>query len=324
MLANTILAFFAMALGLAAMPAAAQSPQDYPSKPVTFIIPFTPGSSTEVEARVYTQGLTGNLNRQFIIDFKPGAGSTVGTNYVAKAAPDGYTLLFFTSSFSTAAALYKNLPYDSIRDFAPVSLLSKRPMVLIVNPNLPFRSAREYLDHVRQNPGKVNVVTAGAGSASHFAAAWLHKLSDTQVTFVHYKGGAPMFVDLIAGRAQATVTTLESALPHIKSGRMRPLGISFTQAVPILADVPPIADQAVKGYEYAGELGVLAPRATPPAIVNKLSGELAKVAKGREAAARLEGSLMIGSTPEELGQHLVINIKRLQELTRDSDISPDN
>jgi len=321
---NNILGIAFTVLSLAATPTSAQSAQDYPSRPVTFIIPFTPGSSTEVEARVYTQGLSSNLNRQFVIDFKPGAGSTIGTNYVAKAAPDGYTVLFFTSSFSTAAALYKNLPYDPIKDFAPVSLLSKRPMVLIVNPNLPFRSAREYLDYVRQNPGKVNVVTAGAGSASHFAAAWLHKLSNTQVTFVHYKGGAPMFVDLIAGRAQATVTTLESALPHIKSGKMRPLGISFTQPTLNLPDVPPIADQGVTGYEYAGELGVLAPRATPPAIVSKLSSELARVAKLREATARLEGSVMIGSTPEELGRHLAINIKRLQELAKDAAISPEN
>ena len=316
--------FFAcitLALNLIGAPVLAQSAADYPTRRVTFIIPFTPGSSTEVAARVYTNALTENLQRQFVIDFKPGAGSTIGTNFVAKAPPDGYTLLFFTSSFLTSAAVYKNLPYDPIGDFAPVSLLSKRPLVLVVNPQLPFHSVKDYLAFVRANPGKVNVSTPGSGTASHFASALLYSLTATQVTFIHYKGGAGQLLDLIAGRNQATVVTLESAMPHLKSGKLRPLGITTREHIGTMPTLRPLAELGVPDYEYSGGLGVLAPRGTPRPIVQKLSGELARVAKSREVARRMEGSFMVGSPPEELAESIAASIKRFKEIAREAGIA---
>jgi tripartite-type tricarboxylate transporter receptor subunit TctC len=205
-------------IGLAFGQGAASS---YPTKPVTLISAFVPGASTDRDGRIWGQKLQESLGKPFVIDYKPGAGGTVGTNYVAKAAPDGYTLLITASSFSVNPATYADLPYDSIKDFTPLSLLLKRPTVLIVHPSLPVATFTEYVAYVKSRPGQLNMATSGAGAISHMIGAWLHGATGTKATFIHYKGAGPMFQDLIAGRTHSTVgslfTTQRGAI-HLGSG----------------------------------------------------------------------------------------------------------
>ena len=318
-LTRTVLSLFAMipdasiAQGLA---------ENYPARPVQVVVPFPPGGVTDVEARLYTQKLTENLGRAFVLDYKAGAGQTIGTGFVAKAAPDGYTLLVITSGFTVNPAFYKSLPYDPARDFAPVSLMTKRPTLLVVHPSLPAKSVNEYLVYAKANPGKINWATNGAGGVTHLTGAWLHNATHTQVTIVHYKGSASLQLDLNAGRTQVTTTTFLTALPLIKSGKLRALAIASMDRSALLPDLQTIAEQAVPGYDYSSWLGIIAPAGIPPAILAKLSSELSKVAKTAEIAQKLadEGTVMVGSTPEQFRRHIINEINRWQKLVEETGI----
>lgn len=279
----------------------------YPSRPVTAIAPIAAGGPVDREARVYTNKMGDLMGQPFIIDFKPGAGTTVGGAYVAKSKPDGYTLLIANASFTVYPAFYTDLSFDTVRDFAPVSLMSQRTTVLVVHPSFPAKTYAEYIGYARANPGKINFSALGAGSAPHLGGAWLHNATNTQVTFIQYKGVSTQMPDMLSGRVDATVATLLSVLPLIKSGKMRALAVANTTRSNLLPELATIEELGVPGYNYAAWLGFVAPAGTPAAIVGKLSEGFAKAAKDPEVALPLEaeGSVMLGSTPAQFRQLIV-------------------
>ena len=307
---------FATAFLLSA-PVAAQRPADsYPSRPVTIIVPFAAGAVTDLETRLYAQKLTELTGRTFVVDYKPGAGSMIGSAYVAKAAADGYTLLTATPALSIAPLLYKNLSFDPIRDFAFVSMISKRAPLLLATPSLPAKNVTEYIAYARANPGKLNIGTSGPSGGAHLSMEWLHHSTHTKATFIHYKGGAPSFTALMGGEVHVAIGSLIAMMAQVRAGKVRILGVTSAERVKILPDIPTVAEQGVPGFEYAPWLGFAAPRATPAAIVARLNAELVKVARSPELAERLadDATLMIGSSPEQFTQAVGAEAARWRKL----------
>ena len=293
----------------------------YPAKPVQIVLPFAPGGSSEVEGRLFAQKLTESTGRTFVLDYRPGASGVIAMTYLTKAAPDGYTILMGSGGIiGTTPALRQDLPYDPIRDVAAVTLLYKRPTVLLVHPGLPVKNAAEYIAYAKAHPGQLNYGTVGAGGSPHFAGAWLHNLTGTSVTFVHYKGTGALMPDLISGRLQATSTTISSSLPMVKAGKLRLLGVTTSQRSQLLPDVPTLAEQVAPGYDFSGWQAVIAPGGTPAAIVNRLRAEFVKAANSPDLNKRLldEGVIMSLTTPEEFGRFLAAEITRWKKLVQDT------
>ena len=302
--------------------AAQSAASAYPSRPVTIISPYVPGAVTDKDGRVWSQKLTQALGKPFVLDFKPGAGSTIGTNYVAKAAADGHTLLIITSGFTVTAAMYKDLPYDPLKDLAPVSLTAERPVTLLVHPSMPIRNFTEHIAFAKAHPGGLNFGTSGAGSILHMAGAWMHSATGTEVTFIHYKGSAPMLVDLVAGRVNASPSNIFNAMPFISSGKLRPIAIASATPSQLLPGIRTIAEQGIPGYGYSAWGGILAPASVSPAIINRLSSEIAKYVKEPDVIEKLtgDGTVLIGSTPEAFRQTLVTEITRWKGLAQQFNI----
>ena len=318
------LKYFRVLLTLvAATGATSVTAQTYPARPVTFIVPYAAGAGAiSIETQLYAQKLADAMGQPFLVDYRPGAGTMIGSAYVAKAPPDGYTLLSQTGSFNTVPALYKNLPYDSLKDLTPVSLMGKRTTVIAASPLAPFRTIKEYIEYTRAHPGEINIATPGSGSSPHLNAAWFHSLVGTKVAYIQYKVTSNLIADLIAGRVHVTYTTLGSVLPLIKSGKLRLLGIGNAERSPVLPDALPAAQQGVPDYDYSSISFILAPGKTPATIVNRLSTELAKIAKDPEVVQKLggDGAVIVGSTPEQLGKVLVAEITRFEKLVQETGI----
>ena len=259
------------------------------------------------------------LGQVFILDYKVGAGITIGTSYVAKSAPDGYTLLVTNSSFTLFTALYKDLPFDPIRDFAPVSMMSQRITVLTTYPSFPARTFGDYIAMVKAKPGAINFGTTGAGTATHMAGAWMNTATNTNVTFVHYKGVAPVILDLVAERLQVAPVSLSIALPQIKAGKLRALAVMNNQRSNLLPGVMTIAEQGIPDYNYVNWMGFFAPGATPAPVVSKLSENFARAARAPDvvAAAEAEGNIQVGSTAAQFRQVIVEETARWKKLVAD-------
>ncbi len=311
------------AMALCSGAAFAQGAGDYPNRPVTVVVAFAAGGPAEFESRLYTQKMSQNLGKPFLLDFRPGNSGITGTTFVAKSAPDGYTLCPGQGSFTVSAATVKDITYDPVKDFAPIILMSKRSMLLVVTPDLPVRNGREYIAYAKAHPDQLNFATLGTGSVFHLAGAWLHGLTGTRVTFVPYKGVTPSTVDLIGGRVQATMMTPEIGLPVVKSGKLRVIATTGTERHPMLMDVPTLSEEGVPGYEYLGWTGFFAPAGTPAAIVNKLNAEFAKAGKAPEVAQKMAdsgGAVMVLSTPAQLGQFIANEVGRWRKVVQDNNI----
>ena len=298
-------------------------PPSFPSKPVTFISPLAPGGSTEPEARLYIKKLTELTGQAFILDFKVGAGGTIGAGYVAKAVPDGTTLLITTNAISSFPALYKDLPFDPVKDLAPVSLMSEKVIVLVSRSDFPAKTMQEYIAYARANPGKINFATSGAGGGVHLAGAWLHSAIKTQATFIHYKGTGPIMPDLLSGRVDATTSALVVVWPLIKSGKLRVLGITGDKRSTLLPGVATVAEQGVPDFNYSNWVGILVPAATPPALVDALNQVLMRIARMPDVAAMMEpdGNIMVGSTPAAFRQFLGKEIDRWKKVVAEAHIT---
>jgi tripartite-type tricarboxylate transporter receptor subunit TctC len=296
--------------------------QNYPIRPVTIIVPFAAGASSDIETRIYAQKLTESLGQSFVTDFKPGAGGTLGAAYVAKAAPDGYTLMALSGGFNTAPSLYPNLPYDPIKNFTPISLMSLRTTLIIAHPATPFNNVKEYVAYARANPRKVNVSTAGSGGSPHLNAAWFHGLTNTEVTYVHYKGTASAAVDLVGGRVDVFFGTLLSAMPNIKSGKIKAIAIANARRSPLMPDLATVQEQGVPGYDYSSIFGIIGTGGMPPAVLNRLAGELAKIARMPDVIKRIEadGGMTVGNTPEEFRNLIATEIVRYRKIIQDQKI----
>ena len=303
----------------ACMVYAQESAEAYPSKPVRVIASQAPGG-TDVQARLYAIKLSESLGRQFIIDNRPGL--NIALPLVARSAPDGYTLLVVVPSFNFASALYKNLPVDPIKDFAPISLMSRAPYLLVVNSSLPVRSVQQLISLAKAHPGKLNFGAGLQGTGTHFISAWFMSLANIKATYVPYKGVAQAVIDVVAGQIDAGFSTAVPLLPHIKSGRLRALGISTGQRSTLFPDIATIAEQVVRGFDASTFHGWSAPAGTPPAIINKLSAELARIAKLPDVADSLkaDNSESVGSTPEQFRQFIAAEVPRWRKLVQDTGI----
>jgi tripartite-type tricarboxylate transporter receptor subunit TctC len=297
----TKLALIAALLVAPAGGALAQS-QAYPSKPIRVIVPFPPGGSTDFLARIVGQKLTAAWGQQVVIDNRPGAGGTVGAAEASRAAPDGYTLLMGAVHHTIATSAYAKLPYDFQRDFAPVTTVAIVPNVLVVNPAVPANSVKELIAYAKANPGKLNYGSAGMGTAHHLIGESFNAQAGVDILHVPYKGSSPAVADLIGGQVTLMYDTVSSCLPHIKSGKLRPLGVSTAKRSAALPDVPTIAEAALPGFEVTTWFGFLAPAKTPADIVTKLNTEIVKILNMPDVRERLlaAGSEPVGNTPEQM------------------------
>lgn len=283
---------FAVLIALPALPTVAADA--YPQKPVRLLIPFAPGGGTDVLARAVSDKLTEALGTSIVIDSRPGAGGTLGTALVAQAAPDGYTFLFTSASYTFNPNFYK-LPYDPVKDFKPVTMFGSSPNLLVVHPSLPVRNVRELIALARKRPGEINCAYAGRGSNIHVTTALFLHMAKIKVTLVPYKGGGPSQIAVMSGESQMLIPSISSSIPFVKSGRLRALGVTSKKRVPLLPNVPTIDESGVPGYVKVGWYALFAPAAVPEPIINRVYQAVSKTLKDPEIVRRLEAE---GTTPE--------------------------
>jgi tripartite-type tricarboxylate transporter receptor subunit TctC len=291
---------FALALGSTSA-AFAATISAYPTKPIRVIVPQSAGGSTDLAARVVTQRLDDALGQPIVVDNRPGAGSLNGTETVAKAPADGYTLLVVAASFTINPALHEKLPFDPVRDFAPVTRLAALPHILVVHPTLPVKSVKELIALAKARPGELNYASSGVATSTHLAAELFRHMTGTDMVQVPFKGGAPGIVGLLSGQVQLYFATISTALPHVKAGKIRALAVTTAKRSVVAPEYPTIAEAGVPGYEHASWIGMLAPAKTSPAVIAKLHAEAVKVVNMQEVRALLlrDGLEPVGDTPQE-------------------------
>ncbi|MEQ1775514.1 MAG: tripartite tricarboxylate transporter substrate binding protein [Burkholderiales bacterium] len=307
-------ALFAMPL-VVALPVFAQS---YPSKPIRLVLPYPPGGGTDIIARPLAQLVGAGMSQQVVIENRGGAGGNIGMDAVAKAPPDGYTLVFaITAQLAVNPSLYPKLPYDLLRDFTPISLIGMAPYLLVVHPALPVRSMKELVALARTKPDELRYGSAGNGSGSHLAGEMLNSLARVKSVHIPYKGGAPALTDLVAGQLQLSYLTYTSTSGFIRAGRLRALGVTTARRSPVLPDLPAIAE-SVPGYDSAVWYGVLAPAGTPADIIARLNREFLVALKNNELRQRLipEAFEPMGTPPEYLGEYMKSEIARWAKLVK--------
>jgi tripartite-type tricarboxylate transporter receptor subunit TctC len=268
--------------------------QNYPTKTIRLVVAFAAGGPNDVMARIVAQRLSQTLGRQVIVDNRPGAGGTIGTDAVAKSPADGYTLLFASGPFAFANALYRNLPYDSYKDFTAISMVASSPMVLARHPSVPLKSVRELLAYAKTNPGKLNYGSGGVGSTPHLATSLLQFETGARLNHVPFKGGGPALVALMGGEIDILMDSITSMLSFAQQGKIKPMAVSLGTRSPKLPDVPTIAESGVPGFSMAHWVGIIAPAKTPQEIISKLNGEVRKALESPEVRDRLTG---IGAEP---------------------------
>ena len=317
---------------LAAMPLAvhAQAPakgtgQAYPTKPIRLIVAFPPGGSTDIIARLVGQKLSERIGQQVVVDNRGGAGGTIGTDVTAKASPDGHTMLINNVSLAVNATLIEKLPYDTLRDLAPVSLLGRQPNVLVVHPGVAASSVSELLALARAKPGQITYGSGGVGTASHLATELLKLMTRTEMVHVPYKGLGPALTDLMGGRLQLIISTLASALPQVKSGKLKPLAVTTAQRSSFFPELPTMGEAGVAGYEFSTWYGLLVPARTPAPVVGRLNSETVKALnspalKQQFAAQGLEPA---SSTPSEFGAYLKSETAKWAKVIRAANIKSD-
>lgn len=291
----------------AAQPAASGATQAYPKKPVRVIVPVPGGGTPDVVARMVTPGLSGLLGQPLIVDNRPGAGGLIGAELAARAAPDGYTLLLSSPGPLTILPhLQKTIAYDPVRDFQPIGLISIGPFLLITHPSVPARTVKELIALAQVQPGKLNYASAGNGTANHLAMELFKSMAGVNLTHVPYKGAPQAVTDVLAGHMNMMFNSISPVLPHIKSGRMRLLGITSARRSPQLPDVPTIREAGVPGYEAVSWFGLLAPAKTPRPIIARLNDALIKVVRTPETKSQFEsqGADPVGSSPEEFAAYI--------------------
>ena len=280
--------------------------QNYPSRPIRMIVPFSPGGATDVPARIVAQRLSEALGQQVVIDNRPGAGSMLGAEVVAKANPDGYTLLLTATTHVISASLYKKVPYDAVRDFAPVMLVGSGPNVLAIHPSLPAKSVRELIALATAQPNKIDYASSGNGSAQHLFGALFLSMANIRMTHIPYKGSAPATTDLISGQVSVGFPGIALALPHTKAGRLRSLAVTSEKRSKAMPDVPSLAEAGVPGYAATLWSGLLAPKGTPPEVIQRLHDEIAKILRQPDVENTFlaTGTDVTITTPDQFGQFL--------------------
>ena len=312
------LAALAQPLAASAQSASTGSGQAYPVKPVRVIVGFAPGGATDIVARLFAQKVGESLGRSFVVENRPGGGAVTATLLVRNAAPDGYMLLAVSGTYTITPAITKSLPYDSIKDLAPISLVNQSPFLVVVHPALPVKTLRDLVALAKAQPGKLDYGSAGQGSNVHLAVELMNSMAGIQMTHVPYKGTGQALIDLMAGQVQLTVANILSGLPYARSGRMRGLAVTSARRVKASPEIPTVSESGVPGYEVTSWNGWLAPAATPPEIIAKLNAELVKAAKAADIGERMatDGGEPLGTTPEQFRQHLIEEIARWRKVVQ--------
>ena len=312
-----------LALSLAALATCAgfAAAQSYPTRPVRLIVPFAPGGSTDIVARLLAPKLSENLGQSVVVENRAGGGTLIGMEHVAKSPPDGYTLGVATLTFALNPSLRK-LPYDTLKDFAPVSLVSIVPFVMAIHPSVPARSVKQLIALARAKPGALNYSSSGIGSASQMAAELFKYMTGTNMVHVPYTGGGPAMVALLSGQVSLFVISIPGGLPHFKSGKLVPLGVTSSKRDPTIPEVPTIAESGLPGYELLEYQGVVAPAATARPVIGRLHQDIVKSLAVPDLKERFttSGAYVVGSTPEQLADHIRKEIANWAKVINAADI----
>lgn len=317
---RTFFAAAIAALSVALAPAGPAAAQDFPTRPVTLVIPFAAGGSTDLVGRLIAERMAAELGQPVVVENKGGAGGNLGAAQVAKATPDGYTILMGTvATHALNPALYKKMPYDPVTSFAPVSLLVVVPNVLVVNPEFPAKTTEELIALLKKDPGKYSYASSGNGTPLHLSGELFKSMADVDMQHIPYQGAGPALVDVLSGQVPIMFDNLPSSTSHIKSGKLRALGVTTAKRAPSFPDVPAIAE-AVPGYETYTWNAVFAPAGTPPDVVAKLNAAANKALADPKVQARLAdfSAVSVGSTPEELGAHVKKEIAKWAPIVKAS------
>jgi len=310
---------------LAVTAGAASAQEKYPNRPVRVVVAFAPGGGTDIVARSLSARLSTRLGQQFVVDNRPGGGGNIGIELVARAAPDGHTLLVVSSSYAANAVLRKT-PYDPITGFEPVSLLSRQGLLLLVHPSLPVSSLKELLAYARAKPGALSYGSSGNGGIQHLAGELFKSMARVDILHVPYKGTGPALNDLMAGQIQMSMLSIVATLSQVRSGKLKGLAVSSITRADAAPDIPTIAEAGVPGYSFYGWYCMLAPAKTPRSVINVLNGAVVTAMQSPEIRDRLqaEGSTVVGSTADELGVHIRSEIAKLSKLAADANIRLDD
>jgi tripartite-type tricarboxylate transporter receptor subunit TctC len=306
-----------------ALPSAARAQsvaEAYPARPVRVIVGLAPGGATDIQTRLFAQKLSDSLGRPFVVENRTGAGGTVAYAYVAKSAPDGYTLLGVAGGYTITPVVYSKLAYDPVKDFAPISLVAQAPFLLLTHPSLPVKSVKDLLALARTKPGALDCASAGYGTSTHMAFELFKALTGVKITHVPYKGTGQSLVDAMSGQVHMLFGNVLSSLPHAKAGRLRALAVTTAMRSAVLPDLPTIAESGVPGYENSTWHGWLAPAGMPPAILNRLNAELVRSTRAPDVVERLapDGGEPVGSTPGEFASFIAADMARWSKLVKET------
>jgi len=300
--------------------------QPYPVKPIRLVLPYPPGGGSDTIARPLAQKMSEGFGQQVVVENRGGAGGNIGMEYVARAAPDGYTIvLALTAQLAVNPGLYQKIPYDPIKDYAPVTLLCSGGYILVVHPSLPVKTVKEFIAFARSRPGQIAYSSSGNGSGGHLAAELLNSMAGIKMLHVPYKGGGPALMDLIAGQVQVLFATQLSSWPHVQSGRIRALASSIAKRPASLPDLPTVAEAGVPGFDAGVWYAVLAPAGTPREIVMRLNSEIARVLKQPDYRKLLVNNTIepIGSPPEELARYIKSELVKWAKVIKDANVRVD-
>lgn len=295
--------------------------QSYPAKQLRFVVPFAAGGPTDLLARTLAQKLSAQLGRPVIADNRPGAGGNLGADIVAKADPDGYTILMGTNGpLAVNVSLYANLPYDPLRDFAPITQVAFVPNVLVVHPSLPAGSVRELIDLLKANPDKYSFASGGNGTTQHLGGEMFKVLAGVKMQHIPYKGGGPALNDVLGGQVPIMFESIATGMTHVRAGKLRALGVTSAQRNPSAPELPTVAEAGVPGFEITAWYGIVAPAGTPPDIVRRLNAELVLAIRSPEIAQRIAalGGAPIANTAEEFQAFLRTDVARWAKVVRES------
>jgi len=297
--------------------------QAWPAKNITIVVPFATGGTTDAIARTLGQELSRSLGQPVIVENKPGAGATIGADYVAKAKPDGYTLLVGAVHHTIATSVYKKLPYDFQRDLAPVSTVAMVPNVLVVNPNVPAKNVKELVALAKKTPGKLTFGSNGNGTGQHLIGAQFNIASGTDIMHVPYKGSGPLTIDLLGGQIDMSFDTVTPVLSHIRAGKLRALAVTTIQRSAALPDVPTLDESGLKGFDQGTWFGVLAPVATPKEVVTRLNTEVVNIVNSAEFRKRMEeiGAVPVGNSAAQMASQIKTDTERYAKLVKDAKVT---
>ena len=318
-------ALLAGSLAILALAGAASAQAAWPERPITMVVPFPPGGPTDLVARVLAKQLTDQLGQTVVVENKGGANGNIGMQYAAAAKPDGYTMLYNTSSIALSPNLYRSLAFDPVKDFAPVSSTAVIPLVLLVHPSVPAPDTRAFVQYAREHPGKLSYGSAGAGNVTHLGALLLMRSLQIDAVHVPYRGSAPAMTDLVGGQVQLMTNTLNDSLGFIREGKLRALAVTSGTRSEQLPDVPTVAETVVPGFEMGAWQGVVVPAGTPAPVIDKLNAEIRRALQSPEMTKQLkaQGAQALGSTPQEYATYIKSEIARWGEVVKEANVKLD-